>query len=103
DLRALSTANELIQSGLTDPEQATSIARMLGQHMSRLAESQVELLRGILLANPELASDERQLTRFVERIVPDLERLQNHAWRRHLAAYTGRALMIPADDEHSAE
>ena len=98
DLDALRTVNELIQSGLTDPAQATSIARMLGQHMSRLAESQVEMLRGILQANPELASDERQLTRFVERVVPDLERLQNHAWRRHLAAYTGRALMT-SDDE----
>lgn len=99
DLNALTTANELIQSGITDPAQATSIARMLGQHMSRLAESQVELLRGILLANPELASDERQLIRFVERVVPDLERLQNHAWRRHLAAYTGRVLMTPDDDQ----
>lgn len=98
DLAALRTANELIHSGLTDPAQATSIARMLGQHMSRLAESQVELLRGILLANPELASDERQLTRFVERVVPDLEGLQNHAWRRHLAAYTGRALLAQDDD-----
>jgi len=95
DLNAVKIANELIQSGITDPAQATSMARMLGQHMGRLAESQVELLRGILLANPELASDERQLTRFVERVVPDLERLQNHAWRRHLAAYTGRALVAP--------
>jgi adenylate cyclase len=93
DLNALKTANELIQSGITDPAQATSMARMLGQHMSRLAESQVELLRGILAANPELAADERQLTRFVERVIPDLESLQNHAWRRHLAAFTGRALV----------
>ena len=101
DLNALKIANELIQSGITDPAQATSIARMLGQHMSRLAESQVEMLRGILLANPELAADERQLIRFVERVVPDLERLQNHAWRRHLAAYTGRVLMTPDDDQEA--
>jgi adenylate cyclase len=98
DLRALRTANELIHSGLTDPDQATSVARMLGQHMSRLAESQVELLRGIIIANPELAADERQLTRFVERIVPDLEQLQDFAWRRHLAAYAGRALVRPDDN-----
>lgn len=98
DLMALRIANELIQSGLTDPDQATSIARMLGQHMSRLAESQAELLRGIVVANPELAADERQLTRFVERVVPDLEQLQNFAWRRHLAAYTGRALVSPDED-----
>jgi adenylate cyclase len=99
DLQALTTANELIASGLTDPDQATSIARMLGQHMGRLAESQVELLRGIITANPELAADERQLTRFVERVVPDLELLQNFAWRRHLAAYAGRALVSAGEDE----
>jgi len=98
DLTALRTANELVQSGITDPGQVTSSARMLGQHMSRLAESQVELLRGILLANPELAADERQLTRFIERIVPDLEHLQTFAWRRHLAHYAGRALVASDGD-----
>jgi len=98
DLTALRTANELVQAGITDPSQVTSSARMLGQHMSRLAESQVELLRGILLANPELAADERQLTRFIERIVPDLEHLQTFAWRRHLAAYAGRALVATDGD-----
>jgi adenylate cyclase len=98
DLTALRTANELVQAGITDPSQVTSSARMLGQHMSRLAESQVELLRGILLANPELATDERQLTRFIERIVPDLEHLQTFAWRRHLAAYAGRALVATDAD-----
>jgi adenylate cyclase len=103
DLNALKTANELIQAGITDPAQATSIARMLGQHMSRLAETQAEMLRGILVANPELAGDERQLIRFVERVVPDLESLQNFAWRRHLAAYTGRALVTPDEDHNDAE
>ncbi len=98
DLEALRTANELIQAGLTDPAQSISIARMLGQHMSRLAESQVEMLRGIVLANPELATDERALTRFVQRVVPDLELLQNFAWRRHLAAYAGRALVAPEEN-----
>jgi adenylate cyclase len=100
DLTALRTANELVQAGITDPGQATSSARMLGQHMSRLAESQVELLRGILLANPELAADERQLTRFIERVVPDLEHLQTFAWRRHLAAYAGRALVATDEAAH---
>ena len=98
DVEALRTANELVQAGITDPAQATSTARMLGQHVSRLAESQVEMLRAILLANPELAADERQLTRFIERIVPDLEHLQTFAWRRHLAAFAGRALVAANDD-----
>ncbi|MFL6142233.1 MAG: adenylate/guanylate cyclase domain-containing protein [Labedaea sp.] len=98
DVAALRTANELVRSGITDPAQVTASARMLGQHLSRLAESQVEMMRDILLANPELAADERSLRRFVERVAPDLEHLQTFAWRRHLAAYAGRALVSQDDD-----
>jgi adenylate cyclase len=98
DVAALRTANELVQAGITDPAQVTASARMLGQHLSRLAESQVEMMRDILLANPELVADERSLRRFVERVVPDLEHLQTFAWRRHLAAYAGRALVGQDDD-----
>jgi adenylate cyclase len=100
DLTALRIADELVRSGITDPGQATSTARMLGQHMSRLAESQVMMLRDILLADPSLAADEQSLIEFVRRVVPDLEHLQTFAWRRHLAAYAGRALV--AQDEDAA-
>jgi adenylate cyclase len=98
DLAALRIADELVRSGITDPGQATSTARMLGQHMSRLAESQVTMLRAILLANPALATDEQSLIEFVRRVVPDLEHLQTFAWRRHLAAYAGRALVAQDED-----
>ncbi|HEV2782062.1 MAG TPA: adenylate/guanylate cyclase domain-containing protein [Actinophytocola sp.] len=98
DLAALRTANELIQAGITDPAQASALARVMGQQLGRLAESQVETLRDILVADPELAADERALSRFIERLVPDLERLQSFSWRRHLAAYSGRALAAQGDD-----
>jgi adenylate cyclase len=98
DVAALRTANELVRAGITDPDRATSTARMLGQHMSRLAESQAEMLREILVTNPELASGERTLIRFIQGILPDLEHLQTFAWRRHLAAHAGRALAAPDDD-----
>jgi adenylate cyclase len=100
DIHALRTVNELIQSGLIDPAAALSSARMIGQHMSRLAESQVLMLRDIVAANPELA-DERQLGRLVERLTPDLEQLQDFVWRRHLAAFSVRRLVSP--DENVAE
>ncbi|HEU5470057.1 MAG TPA: adenylate/guanylate cyclase domain-containing protein [Actinophytocola sp.] len=87
DLAALRIAGELVRAGITDPAQATATARMLGQHMSRLAESQFTMLRDIMQANPGLAADEDDLVGFVRRLVPDLEHLQNFAWRRHLAAY----------------
>ncbi len=94
DVRAVRTVDDLIQSGLIEPSAAISSARMIGQHMSRLAESQVLMLRDVVAANPELA-DERQLGRLVERLTPDLERLQDFVWRRHLAAYSVRMLVAP--------
>jgi adenylate cyclase len=96
DIRALRTVNELIQSGLIDPAAAISSARMIGQHMSRLAESQVLMLRDVVAANPELA-DERQLGRLVEHLTADLEQLQDFVWRRHLAAFSVRRLVAPDD------
>ena len=97
DVNALRIVNELIQAGLIDPALALSTARMIGQHMSRLAESQVLMLRDLVTANPELA-DERQLARLVERLAPDMEQLQDFVWRRHLAAYAGRMLVAPDED-----
>lgn len=103
DVRALRLTDQLIQNGILDPSLATSTARMIGQHMSRLAESQVHMLRDVLAANPELAADERQLSRLVEHLAPELEALQNYVWRRHLAAYAGRMLAAPDEDEEVDE
>lgn len=97
DAEALRLTDELMHAGILEPDLATATARMLGQHLSRLAEWQVDVLRGVLAANPELVADERQLGRFVERLVPDLERMQDFAWRRHLAAFAGRALAAPGE------
>jgi adenylate cyclase len=98
DIRALRTTNELIQGGLVDPSIATSTARMIGQHMSRLAESQVHMLRDVLAANPELGADERQLARLIEHLTPELEALQDFVWRRHLVANSVRMLASPDED-----
>lgn len=98
DVRALRITSELIQGGIVDPSIATATARMIGQHMSRLAESQVHMLRDVLAANPELGADERQLARLVEHLTPELEALQDYVWRRHLAANSLR-MLTTADEE----
>ncbi|GAB3441500.1 adenylate/guanylate cyclase domain-containing protein [Actinophytocola sediminis] len=97
DISALRIANGLIQAGVVGPAAALSTTRMLGQHMSRLAESQVLLLRDLLTAHPEL-TDERQLAQLVEHITPAMEQLLNFVWRRHLAAYSVRMLVAPDED-----
>lgn len=105
DVQALRIANQQIQSGIVDPAVAASSARMIGQHMSRLAESQVHMLRDVVAANPELIADERQLARFIEHLVPEIEQMQDFVWRRHLAAYSVRMLANTdeeLDERHQA-
>jgi adenylate cyclase len=98
DVEAMRTADQLVQSGLIDPSIEVSVTRALGQHLSRLAEWQVEMLWALIIEQPELGRNERQIARLVDRLLPELERVQNFVWRRHLAAYAGRALAAP--DEH---
>ncbi|MGW5051985.1 adenylate/guanylate cyclase domain-containing protein [Actinokineospora sp. NPDC004072] len=97
DADALRATHDLMYQGLLSPDTATATARVLGQHLSRLAEWQVDVLREVLTANPELLADERRLTGLIERLVPELERLQDYAWRRHLSAHAGRALARPGE------
>ncbi|MDQ7802603.1 adenylate/guanylate cyclase domain-containing protein [Amycolatopsis sp. A133] len=98
DVEAMRTADQLVQSGLIDPSIEVSVTRALGQHLSRLAEWQVDMLWELIKEQPELGRSERQVTRLVDRLLPELERVQNFVWRRHLAAYAGRA--FAASDEH---
>ncbi|GAA3011458.1 adenylate/guanylate cyclase domain-containing protein [Actinokineospora diospyrosa] len=88
DAEALRLADRLMSAGIVDPELATATARVLGQHLSRLAEWEVDVLRSVLEANPE-QGDPRRL---VEGLLPDLARIQSLVWRRHLAAHAGRVL-----------
>ena len=98
DVEAMRTADQLVQSGLIDPSIEVSVTRALGQHLSRLAEWQVDMLWELIREQPDLGRNERQVTRLVDRLLPELEQVQNFVWRRHLAAYAGRALAAP--DEH---
>ncbi|GAB3160624.1 adenylate/guanylate cyclase domain-containing protein [Amycolatopsis sp. NPDC004378] len=98
DVEAMRTADQLVQSGLIDPSIEVSVTRALGQHLSRLAEWQVDMLWELIREQPELGRNERQVTRLVDRLLPELERVQNFVWRRHLAAYAGRAFAAAGDN-----
>ena len=98
DVTALRMVKELTDLGLTDVNAQNSIARVLGQHISRIAEMEMHVLRELVAAQPELLADERGFARFIDQLVPDLERLHSFTWRRQLAAYAGRALAAPEED-----
>jgi adenylate cyclase len=102
DVEALRTVRELAELGVYDVSVLNSIARTLGRHVSRIAEMEINVLRELIAAQPDLLADERGFTRFVDQLIPDLERLHNYTWRRQLAAYAGRALAAPDEDIESA-
>ncbi|GAA5152727.1 MULTISPECIES: adenylate/guanylate cyclase domain-containing protein [Amycolatopsis] len=98
DVEAVRLADQLISSGWLDPRLETTVTRALGQHLSRLAEWQVSMLWTLITENEELGRDEKQVALLVERLVPELQRVQDFVWRRHLAAFAGRALASPEEN-----
>ncbi|WP_019816641.1 adenylate/guanylate cyclase domain-containing protein, partial [Saccharomonospora saliphila] len=97
DVEAVRITDRLVGAGLLDRDLETSVARAVGLHMSRLAEWQAELLWALIGDNPALAEDEGEIGALVERVLPELERVQDFVWRRHLTAYAGRALAAPGE------
>nr|WP_042195059.1 adenylate/guanylate cyclase domain-containing protein [Kibdelosporangium sp. MJ126-NF4]CEL21620.1 Adenylate cyclase [Kibdelosporangium sp. MJ126-NF4]CTQ92401.1 Adenylate cyclase (EC 4.6.1.1) [Kibdelosporangium sp. MJ126-NF4] len=98
DVEALRMVQSLADLGVYDESVQNSIARVLGQHVSRIAEMEINVLLELVAREPSLLADERGFARFVDQLVPDLEWLHNYTWRRQLAAYSGRALMAPEED-----
>ncbi|MPQ99917.1 adenylate/guanylate cyclase domain-containing protein [Modestobacter sp. I12A-02628] len=116
DVAALSTLSRLISSGFVDADAEASIARAMGQSLSRLADWQTDMLAAILAAprprdggdpagqpggepasapvgdGPEDAA--ARAAQVAELLVPLMRNVQDHIWRRHLAANVDR-LLVP--------
>lgn len=101
DADALRAVMALRDSGLAQPEVVVVLARAMGQAMSRMAESQVAVFAEAARALPEedaLAAS----TQAARDLMPPLERLVVHVWRRQFAAAVGRALASPGDSPELA-
>ena len=92
DLQALTSAHGLLYMGLSDADEMVQLARVIGMSMARIADAQVDsspVLRGEMTS-----TDMAEL--FVlaaDAIVPDMARILEYAWRRHMqAALRGTAL-----------
>jgi adenylate cyclase len=94
-------SDEMIGAGITE-----SVARTVGQAMSRLAEAQTQIVTEQLAADPELAKlaqehpEEmvRQVSERFSHLLPELEWLISYAWRRHMLAAVQRAVAGAARD-----
>lgn len=98
DVEAMRIADGLTQAGLIDSAAENAVTRTLGQHLSRLAEWQVDILWSLIVQDGELRMAEQDVAGLVDQLLPELQRIQNFVWRRHLAAFAGRALAAPGED-----
>jgi adenylate cyclase len=93
--------DRLIGAGITE-----SVARTLGQAMSRLAEAQMQSVTEQLASDPELVELAqqhpqelaRQVSQRFAHLLPDLEWLMAYVWRRHMLAAVQRAVVGAARD-----
>ncbi len=96
DVEALHVLATLIESGFVGPETEASIARAMGQSLSRLADWQTDMLADALARGggedgrpPATADDAVEAARALR---PRLRQVQDYVWRRHLAANADRLL-----------
>lgn len=103
DVEALRTAADLLAAGKVDEDAAIRLARSMGQTMARLAEWQTSIVSA--LAYERSGDDGGELGPLVgltRDLLPDVERLLVHIWRRQLAASSARRLAFMESSEDAA-
>ena len=96
DIEALNVLSTLIDSGFVGPDTEASIARAMGQSLSRLADWQTDMLADALSrqAGPDSTSgvSADEAVAAARALLPRLRQVQDYVWRRHLAANADRLL-----------
>ena len=96
DVAALDVLHTLIDSGFVGLDTEASIARAMGQSLSRLADWQTDMLADVLNraagdgATPQQTVDAAMDA--AKALLPQLRKVQDYVWRRHLAANADRLL-----------
>lgn len=90
DVGALRTAVELRDSGVVDADTLLVLARTMGQGLARLAEAQIGVFRGQAAGLTPEQAHEQAVTAAAD-VLPRLEQLMVHVWRRQFAAATERS------------
>jgi adenylate cyclase len=96
DVNALGVLSTLIDSGFVGPDTEASIARAVGQSLSRLADWQTDMLADALVraagANDRPTATPEEVLEAAGALLPLLRQVQDYVWRRHLAANADRLL-----------
>ncbi|WP_026123071.1 adenylate/guanylate cyclase domain-containing protein [Nocardiopsis halotolerans] len=97
DVESLRIANSLVQEGVLDEEGVVRFARAMGQTMARLADWQTSILSTLIYQEGE--DSVSPLMNQVKELLPDVERLLLHIWRRQLAASAARTLTVMSNND----
>lgn len=94
DVEALRITDDQLHRGLIDTEMAVRIARAMGQALARLAESEIEVITQLLFEPGKPPTDEQvgAMLTHVEEMLPAMEPLLIHVWRRQIAASGTRSV-----------
>ena len=97
DAEALRTALHLRDTGLVDHDTLLVLARAMGQALSRTADAQVEVFRDM---STGMGVDEavRAAIETADDVLPRLEKLVVHVWRRQFAASVARTMVAATED-----
>jgi adenylate cyclase len=100
DVTALARLAALIDAGFVAPGAEASVARAMGQSLSRLADWQTDMLAALVTPAEGVAATredvEADVLRSTEQLLPLMRELQDYVWRRHLAANAGRLFLSGA-------
>ena len=100
DVHALGALSELIESGFVDEDSEASIARAMGQALSRLADWQADMLADALTrtgpAGEQRTASPDEAVAVASALMPKMLEIQSYVWLRHLAANADRLLTATA-------
>ena len=97
DVEALKTVLALRDVGIVDQDTLLVVARSMGQGLARMAEAQVDVFRAL---SDGMTVEEATATAgyAAADVLPRLEQLVVHVWRRQFAAATARAFAAADGD-----
>ena len=100
DIEILGVLSTLISSGATEPDLLVAVSRVAGLSMSRFALTEIELLaaRSAELTeqlDSDLLLDSPQVAQAVTGVLPNIPKLLEYVWRRHMQAIARNHMLRP--------
>jgi adenylate cyclase len=92
DLAMLQLVDAIISSDLATSDSAIQLARVIGQSMQRIAQTQIEATEARLAATPPGEVDPAEALARAEALMPLMPRVFEYVWRRHLQSAIRRRL-----------